>query len=79
MRTSTKFVALDLHKDSIAVALTVEGPKGPNCGGPILSTYLCDGTLGRRLPSACVSTFEYAGIILDRRHSIFEHAEPGQL
>ena len=38
MRKSTKFVALDIHKDSITVALTGEGRNGPALYGTIPST-----------------------------------------
>ena len=38
MRKSTKFVALDIHKDSITVALSGEGPQGPKLYGTIPST-----------------------------------------
>ena len=38
MRKSTKFVALDIHKDSITVALAGEGLQGPKLYGTIPST-----------------------------------------
>ena len=49
MRKSTKFVALDIHKDSITVALAGEGPQGATLYGTIPSTGVALSKLAAKL------------------------------
>ena len=55
MRKSTKFVALDIHKDSITVALAGEGRKGPDLYGTIPSTGAALSKLAGQLASGGTS------------------------